>query len=77
MTETNHNKEQPKLNVAGVAPLAEDIAERWRGLVRNGSSGLDVSAARNGLQPKAHPGRFVCASMKIPRRHGFSIPSRT
>lgn len=32
-----------------VAPLASGIAERWRGLVRNGSSGLDVSAARNGL----------------------------
>jgi 3-hydroxyisobutyrate dehydrogenase len=34
---------------AGVAPLAAAIAERWRGLVHNGSSGLDVSAARNGL----------------------------
>jgi hypothetical protein len=28
-------------------------AERWRGLVRDGSSGLDVSAARNGLEPVA------------------------
>jgi 3-hydroxyisobutyrate dehydrogenase len=34
---------------AGVAPLAAAIAERWRGLVRSGSSGLDVSAARHGL----------------------------
>jgi hypothetical protein len=33
----------------GVAPLAAAIAERWRGLVRSGSSGLDVSAARKGL----------------------------
>ncbi len=41
----------------GVAPLAAAIAERWRGLVRNGSSGLDVSAARKGLGPEApaHP----------------------
>jgi 3-hydroxyisobutyrate dehydrogenase len=36
----------------GVAPLAAAIAERWRGLVRNGSSGLDVSAARHGLEPR-------------------------
>jgi 3-hydroxyisobutyrate dehydrogenase len=36
---------------AGVAPLAAAIAERWRGLVRSGSSGLDVSAARKGLGP--------------------------
>jgi 3-hydroxyisobutyrate dehydrogenase len=34
---------------AGVAPVAVAIAERWRGLVRNGSSGLDVSAARQDL----------------------------
>lgn len=33
----------------GVAPIAAAIADRWRGLVRDGSSGLDVSAARNGL----------------------------
>jgi 3-hydroxyisobutyrate dehydrogenase len=33
----------------GVAPLASAIAERWRGLVRTGSSGLDVSAARHGF----------------------------
>jgi len=31
------------------APVAGAIAERWRGLVSNGSSGLDVSAARRGL----------------------------
>jgi 3-hydroxyisobutyrate dehydrogenase len=37
----------------GVAPLAAAIAQRWRGLVRNGFSGLDVSAARNGLGPEA------------------------
>jgi 3-hydroxyisobutyrate dehydrogenase len=37
---------------ASVAPLAAGIAERWRGLVRNGSSGLDVSAARKGLEPE-------------------------
>jgi 3-hydroxyisobutyrate dehydrogenase len=35
------------------APLAAAIADRWRGLVRNGSSGLDVSAARHGLGPEA------------------------
>jgi 3-hydroxyisobutyrate dehydrogenase len=34
---------------AGVVPLAAAIAERWRGLVRDGSGGLDVSAARHGL----------------------------
>jgi 3-hydroxyisobutyrate dehydrogenase len=33
----------------GVAPIASAIAERWRGLVDHGSSGLDVSAARQGL----------------------------
>ena len=33
----------------GVAPIAAAIADRWRVLVRNGSSGLDVSAARHGL----------------------------
>jgi len=38
---------------AGVAPVAEVIADRWRGLVHNGSSGLDVSAARRGLGPAA------------------------
>jgi 3-hydroxyisobutyrate dehydrogenase len=32
-----------------IAPVAGAIADRWRGLVRNGSSGLDVSAARQGL----------------------------
>jgi 3-hydroxyisobutyrate dehydrogenase len=32
-----------------VLPIAAAIAERWRGLVRSGSSGLDVSAARRGL----------------------------
>jgi 3-hydroxyisobutyrate dehydrogenase len=30
-------------------PVAAAIAERWRDLVRNGSSGLDVSAARRGF----------------------------
>jgi 3-hydroxyisobutyrate dehydrogenase len=33
----------------GVVPVASAIADRWRILVDNGSSGLDVSAARNGL----------------------------
>jgi 3-hydroxyisobutyrate dehydrogenase-like beta-hydroxyacid dehydrogenase len=33
----------------GVAPIAVAIADRWRGLVRDDSSGLDVSAARRGL----------------------------
>jgi 3-hydroxyisobutyrate dehydrogenase len=32
-----------------VVPVAAAIAERWRGLVANGWSGLDVSAARHGL----------------------------
>ena len=32
-----------------VAPIASAIAERWRGLVHQGASGLDVSAARRGL----------------------------
>jgi 3-hydroxyisobutyrate dehydrogenase len=32
-----------------VAPVAVAIADRWRKLVRQGSSGLDVSAARRGL----------------------------
>jgi 3-hydroxyisobutyrate dehydrogenase len=36
------------------APLAEGIAERWRGLVHNGFSGLDVSAARHGLGSDTH-----------------------
>ena len=34
---------------ADAAPVAGAIAERWRGLVSSGSSGLDVSAARRGL----------------------------
>jgi 3-hydroxyisobutyrate dehydrogenase len=34
---------------SGVAPIAGAIAERWRTLVNEGSSGLDVSAARRGL----------------------------
>jgi 3-hydroxyisobutyrate dehydrogenase len=33
----------------GVAPVAGAIATRWRKLVSEGSSGLDVSAARHGL----------------------------
>ncbi len=33
----------------GIAPIAAAIADRWRVLVRYGSSGLDVSAARHGL----------------------------
>jgi len=33
----------------GVAPVAGAVADRWRGLVRDGSGGLDVSAARLGL----------------------------
>ena len=32
-----------------VVPIAAAIAERWRGLVHSGASGLDVSAARRGL----------------------------
>ncbi len=32
-----------------VAPIAGDIAERWRALVRGGWGDFDVSAARNGL----------------------------
>jgi 3-hydroxyisobutyrate dehydrogenase len=32
-----------------VAPVAAAIADRWRDLVRSGSGGLDVSAARRGL----------------------------
>jgi 3-hydroxyisobutyrate dehydrogenase len=32
-----------------VAPIAHAIAERWRELLHEGSSGLDVSAARRGL----------------------------
>jgi 3-hydroxyisobutyrate dehydrogenase len=36
---------------ADVAPVASAIANRWRELVHNGSSGLDVSAARHGLEP--------------------------
>jgi 3-hydroxyisobutyrate dehydrogenase len=38
---------------AGVAPAAAAIADRWRGLVRDGSGGLDVSAARQGLSPQS------------------------
>jgi 3-hydroxyisobutyrate dehydrogenase-like beta-hydroxyacid dehydrogenase len=34
---------------SGVAAVASVIAERWRGLVLDSSSGLDVSAARLGL----------------------------
>jgi 3-hydroxyisobutyrate dehydrogenase len=34
---------------AGVAPVTGAIADRWRGLVGGGASGLDVSAARQGL----------------------------
>jgi 3-hydroxyisobutyrate dehydrogenase len=35
------------------APVASVIAERWRTLVENGSSGLDVSAASRGLAVKS------------------------
>jgi 3-hydroxyisobutyrate dehydrogenase len=35
-----------------VAPVAAAIADRWRQLVRDGSGGLDVAAARRGL---GHP----------------------
>lgn len=38
-----------------VAPVAAAIAERWRELVRSGSSGLDVSAARRGLGQEPPP----------------------
>jgi 3-hydroxyisobutyrate dehydrogenase len=34
---------------AEVAPIAVAIADRWRGLVQDGSGGLDVSVARHGL----------------------------
>jgi 3-hydroxyisobutyrate dehydrogenase len=34
---------------ADAAPIAAAIADRWRDLVENGSSGLDVSAAGRGL----------------------------
>ena len=34
---------------ADAAPIAHAIAERWQKLVDTGSSGLDVSAARQGL----------------------------
>jgi 3-hydroxyisobutyrate dehydrogenase len=37
----------------GVVPIASAIADRWREVIHNGSSGLDVSAARNGLGPVA------------------------
>ena len=37
----------------GAAPVAVEIADRWRRLVRTGSSGLDVSAARQGLDDVA------------------------
>jgi 3-hydroxyisobutyrate dehydrogenase len=47
---------------ARVAPVAVAIAERWRGLVRNGSSGLDVSAARQGLGRVAPAGPDRCPS---------------
>ncbi len=40
---------------ANVVPLAAAIAERWRVLVRSGSSGLDVSAARKGLGLDGQP----------------------
>jgi 3-hydroxyisobutyrate dehydrogenase len=33
----------------GILPVADAIAERWRGLIATGASGLDVSAARRGL----------------------------
>ncbi|HWF14648.1 MAG TPA: NAD(P)-dependent oxidoreductase [Acidimicrobiales bacterium] len=36
---------------SGAAPIAGNIAARWRGLVQEGWSGLDVSAARIGLGP--------------------------
>ena len=42
-----------------VVPVAVAIAERWRGLVDAGSSGLDVKPAGQGLGPVAPeaPGR--------------------
>ena len=38
-----------------VAPVAAAIADRWRGLVQGGASGLDVSAARRGLTNTDQP----------------------
>lgn len=38
-----------------VAPVAAAIARRWRGLVRNGWSGTDVAAARQGLGEEPPP----------------------
>jgi 3-hydroxyisobutyrate dehydrogenase len=37
----------------GVAPVADAISKRWRGLVNTGFGGLDVSAARRGLGAEA------------------------
>jgi 3-hydroxyisobutyrate dehydrogenase len=37
----------------GVVPVADAIAQRWRGLVEAGSGQLDVSAARQGLGSEA------------------------
>jgi 3-hydroxyisobutyrate dehydrogenase len=37
----------------GAAPIARAIAERWRGVVAEGAGGLDVSAARRGLDTGA------------------------
>ena len=37
----------------GILPVADAIAERWRVLIATGASGLDVSAARRGLEGTA------------------------
>lgn len=41
-----------------VAPIAAAIATRWQGLVRNGASGLDVAASRQGLGQQHLPSPF-------------------
>ena len=50
----------------GVAPVASAIADRWRGLVQKGSSGLDVSAARNGLGREVPASRTVAGPNRSP-----------
>lgn len=53
---------------SGTTPVAGAIAKRWRALIQDGSSGLDVSAARRGL------GETMSHTTGVGERHGYGAP---
>lgn len=61
---------------ADVAPVAAAIAKRWRRLVRGGSSGLDVAAARQGLGHQPPPPAVTRAQrVPAPVPHSTAVAS--